>query len=92
MHVIDTAILSMDTLEISFGYFGDEEGPAIVTYPKHAKSCELLNKQWEERIFQYIPENSFKGIDTSVIVTYRGSDGASPPTKIDTTLIRIRVE
>lgn len=89
--LIDTTIYSFDTLNISFGYFGDEEGISIVSRPANSKFCELLNKQWEERILRYIPQDNFLGIDSTVVVTMKGSDGASPPTDIDTILIVIKV-
>ena len=89
--LIDTTIISTDTLEYSFGYFGDEEGISIISYPQNSESCDLLNKQWEERILQYIPMKDFLGVDSMTIVKMRGSDGASPSTDIDTILIVIKV-
>ena len=89
--IIDTSILSTQIFEHSFGYFGDEEGISILSYPKHSKSCELLNKQWEERILRYVPDDLFLGSDTVVVETMRGSDGAGPSTEIDTTMIVLKV-
>jgi len=90
-NLIDTTIFSLDTLNYSFGYFGDEEGISIISQPKNSKSCELLNKLWEERILQYVPQDNFLGIDSISIVTMKGSDGASPSTDIDTFKIVVRV-
>ena len=88
---MDTIIFSTDTLNISFGYFGDEEGISIISQPENAESFELLNELWEERILRYIPRDSFLEIDSAIIVTMRGSDGASPSTDIDTIPIVIKV-
>ncbi|NLD50988.1 MAG: hypothetical protein GX660_27915 [Clostridiaceae bacterium] len=88
---IDTTIFSSDTLNISFGYFGDEEGIEIISHPKHSEYCDILNDQWEERILRYIPQEAFLGIDTMAAETSRGSDGAGPSTEIDTVLIVIKV-
>jgi hypothetical protein len=38
---------------------------------------QIKNKLWEERIFQYQPQNSFSGLDTVIIETQKGSDGAT---------------
>ncbi|MFZ5942191.1 MAG: hypothetical protein ACOYXB_16610 [Bacteroidota bacterium] len=89
--VIDTAITCADTLLITFGFFGDEEGISIYQPPLHAASCVLLNAQWEERILEYVPDEGFFGLDSLMIVTSRGSDGASPATDVDSVLIRISV-
>ncbi len=89
--LIDTTVISSDTFNYSFGYFGDEEGLSIISYPKNSKSCEILNKNWEERILCYIPLDNFVGTDSIIIVTMRGSDGASSSTEIDTILIVIKV-
>ena len=88
---IDTTLLSTETLAISFGYFGDEEGITILYPPHHAKTFELLNEMWEERILQYIPADGFLGIDSTALVTMRGSDGAGPSTDVDTFRIMINV-
>ncbi len=90
-NLIDTTIISFDLFEFSFGYFGDEEGISIISYPRNSKSCELLNKQWEERILQYLPQDNFIGIDSIIVKTMRGSDGANPSTDIDTILVVIKV-
>ena len=89
--IIDTTILSTQIFEYSFGYFGDEEGISILSYPKHSKICELLNEQWEERILRYVPDDLFLGSDTVVVETMRGSDGAGPSTEVDTTMIVLKV-
>ncbi len=91
LNFIDTTIISLDTFNYSFGYFGDEEGISIISRTQNSNSCELLNEHWEERILQYIPKADFTGIDSVKIVAMRGSDGASPSTDIDTTLIIIKV-
>jgi len=88
---IDTSLFLSDTLCYSFGFFGDEEGVSFITQPKNSKSCKLLNNQWDERILQYVPQDHFLGIDSTTVVTMRGSDGSSISTKIDTTLIIIKV-
>jgi len=90
-NLIDTTIISTDTLNYSFGYFGDEEGISIISQAQNSKTCELLNKQWEERILQFIPQSDFLGLDSVIVVTQRGSDGASPSTDIDTIKIIIKV-
>jgi hypothetical protein len=90
-NLIDTTIVLTDTLNYSFGYFGDEEGISIISQAQNSKTCELLNKQWEERILQYIPQSDFLGIDSVIVVTQRGSDGASPSTDIDTIMIIVKV-
>jgi hypothetical protein len=87
----DTTLVSTDTLKYSFGYFGDEESISIILKSKHAKFCELLNNNWEERILQYIPGIDFLGTDSVIVIERRGSDGASLSTNIDTTLIIINV-
>ncbi len=89
--IINTTIKSKQIFEYSFGYFGDEEGISIISYPQHSKSCELLNKQWEERILRYVPADAFLGADTVLVRTMRGSDGASPSTEIDTITIAVNV-
>lgn len=90
-NLIDTTIFINDTFEYSFGYFGDEEGISIISYPDNSKSCKLLNKQWEERILRYVPIDTFIGIDTVILKSMRGSDGASPSTDIDTIQVIIRI-
>lgn len=87
---LDTTITVSDTLLLSFGYFGDEEGLYIDQFPGHAEACSFLNRQWEERILQYIPDSAFTGRDSLVIITLRGSDGASAAT--DTAVFKIRVD
>jgi hypothetical protein len=88
---IDTTIFSSDTLQVSFGYFGDEEGISIISPPKNSKFCKLINKPWEERILRYIPLDNFLGTDSVSIITMKGSDGASPSADIDTILVLINV-
>jgi hypothetical protein len=88
---IDTTILASDTLKYSFGYFGDEEGISILYDTKNSESCELLHKQSDERILQYVPQKDFLGMDSVFVVTMRGSHGASRSTDIDTTLMLIKV-
>ncbi len=90
-NLIDTTIIITDTFKYSFGYFGDEEGVLITSQAQYSESCDLLNKQWEERILQYVPKNNFLGVDSVTVVSMRGSDGASPSTDIDTTLIIIKI-
>ena len=90
-HLIDTTIILTDTFDYNFGSFGDEEGISIISYPKNSKSCELLNKPSEERILRYIPQDNFLGIDSMMVKTMKGSDGASPSTDIDTILVIIKV-
>lgn len=91
LNFIDTTIIATDTLNYSFGYFGDEEGILIISESKKSQCCKLLNKQSEEKILQYIPEKDFLGIDSVIIVTMRGSDGASSSADIDTILFLINV-
>jgi len=84
-------IFSYDTLHFSFGYFGDEEGVAIISKPKNSKFCEILNNQLQERILNYIPQNNFLGIDSVLVVSMKGSDGAGPSTNVDTIMVIIKV-
>jgi hypothetical protein len=90
-NIIDTTIISGETFAYNFGYFGDEEGISIISYPKNAKTCVLLNKPWEERILTYVPNDRFHGIDTVIVETRKGSDGVSPATDIETTTLVIKV-
>lgn len=91
LNTIDTNIYKNDTLEISFGYFGDEEGISVISEPQYALFYSLLNKPWEERILQYIPEQDFLGTDSVILVTSKGSEGASPAIEIDTITLAIHV-
>jgi len=88
---VDTTIVANDTFLLSFGYFGDEEGIYINHFPEHAEACELLNRQWEERILLYIPDSSFTGSDSLQLVTMRGSDGASESNDVDSIWIRLQI-
>jgi hypothetical protein len=91
LNVLDTSILVSDTLYYSFGYFGDEEGISLISEAADSGSCKLMNRQWEERIMQYIPGKNFTGVDSISVVTGKGSDGASLSSENDTFLIIIRV-
>jgi hypothetical protein len=72
---MEAVILTGTAYELSFGYFGDEEGVMITSFPEHAETCEILNKHWEERILRYVPEADFLGSDTLVVKTIRNWEG-----------------
>jgi hypothetical protein len=85
--IISVSLKKPDTLyTYSFGYFGDEEGISIVKQASHSVISKIEKKQWEERIFQYQPQNNYMGRDTVIIETQRGSDGAEKNSLIDKTI------
>ena len=90
-NTIDTVIFINQSLEYNLGSFGDEEGAYIFGFPEHAKTCQIIIRQPEERTLFYTPIDSFVGTDTVIVVTERGSDGASESSAVDTVKIVIHV-
>ena len=85
--IISVSLNKSDTLyKNSFGYFGDEEGISIIKQAKHSAISKIINQPFEERIFQYQPLNNFVGLDSVIIETNKGSDGASKSTLINKTI------
>jgi hypothetical protein len=76
-----------NTLEITLGNFGDEEGAGIYLNPRHAGISKIYRQLNSNSIvYQYTPNNDFVGKDSVGLILYRGSDGASAGRK-DTTII-----
>ena len=85
--IISVSLMKSDTLyKYSFGYFGTEEGISIIKQARHSAVSTIINQPWEERFFQYQPLNNFTGLDTVVIETAKGSDGALKPDLINKTI------
>lgn len=85
--IIPIDIIFPDTFHFEFGYFGDEEGMVLEQAPLYAQYYELSGLQWELRTFHYQPQDPLIPSDTSLLIEFRGSDGAGPSMFIDTTII-----
>ena len=90
---IQVTIKNSDTYTYSTGISGDEDGAKIIRQANNFETSELRRNQttnWEV-IYYYKPKSNFEGKDYLEIETYEGSDGASPPTKINIVKILINV-
>lgn len=72
---------------------GDEEGAYIFKQASNYKTSEIINinDSWEI-MYSYKPAPGFVGVDYVEIVKITGSDGASKPSRKETTKIKIYVE
>ena len=72
-------INSNDTLRLSLGFFGDEEGARIFKAPAYAAYDSLYRAlDFASIYYEYLPLTGFFGQDTVGLILNRGSDGASP--------------
>lgn len=63
---------------------GDEEGAKIATQARHYRISEVRrdsSTKWDA-VYLYQPAADYVGSDHAVIKVYKGSDGASPNTRI----------
>ena len=81
-----------DTLKVTLGSFGDEEGAWIFKNPQNAKVSKVYRQVNSGLVlYEYYPNDSFIGKDTVELILNRGSDGASLGIN-DTTRICITVK
>jgi len=75
---VNYSSFSGDTLKVSLGYFGDEEGATISQVPVHAELSRLVREiNSGSIVYQYLPVYGFTGTEIVEIILNRGSDGAS---------------
>ena len=73
---------------------GDEEGVAIVRQADHFEISEMVRNaetNWEA-VYRYKAKSGFRGVDFVEIQLSSGSDGASPPTKIELIKIQMTID
>jgi hypothetical protein len=83
-----------DTYTYETGIGGDEDGAAVITQANHYKRSEIVraaSTNWEV-VYVYEPEKDYRGEDYVEIETYQGSDGQSPPTKVEIIRFVFRIE
>jgi len=87
-------IQNFETYEFRTGISGDEEGASILLQAKHYLISDIIRNAETrgEAIYVYKPVPYFSGTDYVELKLSTGSDGASPPTKIEIIKIRIIVE
>lgn len=90
---IQVSIKHTESYTYSTGIVGDEDGASIMKQANYFEISELRRNQSTnfEMIFFYKPKTNFTGNDYVEIETFEGSDGASPPTKMNTVKILINV-
>jgi hypothetical protein len=90
---IQVTIKNSDTYSYSTGVGGDEDGAKIIRQANNFEISELRRNQTTNWVvfYDYKPKSNFTGKDYVEIETYEGSNGASPPTTINTVKILINV-
>lgn len=90
---IHVTIKNSDTYTYNTGIGGDEDGAKIIKQARNHQISELRRNEKTNWIvfYDYKPKANFTGIDYIEIETYEGSDGASPPTTINTVKIWVTV-
>ncbi len=82
---INVFLKHTEDYEYQTGIGGDEEGAIIKKQAQNHEISEIIRNRstnWEA-VYKYKPKANFVGFDYVEIETHKGSDGASPPTKID---------
>jgi hypothetical protein len=90
---IQVTIKNSDTYSYSTGVGGDEDGAKIIRQANNFEISELRRNQTTNWVvfYDYKPKSNFTGKDYVEIETYEGSNGARPPTTINTVKILINV-
>jgi len=82
-----------ETYEFRTGIGGDEEGASIKLQAQNYEISEIIRNaetNWEA-VYRYKPKAGFTGTDYVELELSTGSDGASPPTKIEVIKINFQV-
>jgi hypothetical protein len=91
---VTASITSSETYEYETGTSGDEDGAYIKVQAEHFVTSEIVRNaetNWAA-VYIYEPEPLFSGTDYVELELSTGSDGASPPTNIETVKITIHVD
>lgn len=89
---INVKIMNNETYLFDLGIFGDEEGVSISKQATHfSESTVERETNTGKVVYKYTPATNFVGTDEVQIKSERGSDGASPNTKIIYTTIKFTV-
>ena len=92
--LIAVNIKSTDVYEYRTGIAGDEDGASIIQQARHFEISEIIRNAdtgWEP-VYRYKPESGFFGSDYVELQLSTGSDGASPPKRIELIKIEFRVD
>ncbi len=80
---INVVMDNANTYEYYLGSFGDEEGAEIQIQASHFLLSELEEFSSDRQVvYKYRPASGYVGSDYVEITSERGSDGASPSTKV----------
>jgi len=91
---IAVTIRNTDTYTYKTGITGDEDGAIIKTQALHYEKSAIIrdaSTRWEA-VYVYKPQVGYAGSDHVEIQLSAGSDGASPPTRIEVVKINFTVE
>lgn len=86
-----TVTVRMNTaLEYDLGIFGRDEGPVITKQPANAQVSQIVRKENNHTVYNYLPMQDFTGTDETLIQINRNPEGVN--NTVSFLRIRIRVE
>ena len=91
---IPVTLKNTESYNYNTGITGDEDGASIIVQAKHYEVSDIIRNvetNWEA-VYKYKPRSGFIGTDYVELELSTGSDGTTPPTKIEIVKLKFIVQ